>query len=129
MVRNQWRPAYHQAVDLALRRNCTEIGVWMDWADYDYPLWVLLDQSERPYRISHVLVNNESGGLGFTRGSEPASVCTIVMTARREVPEPIRVIDVPLRPERPETITLHGRVFRPILQSDLMNIYGVEGAP
>ena len=33
---------YHQAVDLALRRNCTEIGVWMDWADYDYPLWVLL---------------------------------------------------------------------------------------
>jgi hypothetical protein len=129
MVRNQWRPAYHQAVDLALRRNCTEIGVWMDWADYDYPLWVLLDQSERPYRISHVLVNNESGGLGFTRGSEPASVCAIVMTARREVPEPIRVIDVPLRPERPETIALHGRVFRPILQSDLMNIYGVEGAP
>ena len=125
-VRKKLGSAYRQVVDLALRRDCTDIGLWTDWADYEYPLWVLLDQTGKRYRISHVLVNNESGGLGFTRGPARPSLCAIFMMARREVPEPIRVIDVPSGPERPETISLHGRVFHVVLQSDLMNVYGVQ---
>lgn len=124
--RKELGPVYHQAVDLTLRENCTDIGLWTDWADYEYPLWVLLDQTGRRYRISHVLVNNESGGLGFSRGPAPPSPCAIFMMARREVPEPIRVIDVPPRPERPEMITLHGRVFHPVLQSEIMNVYAEQ---
>lgn len=58
--RQELKHPYVEVVARADQLNCREIGFWSGAADWEYPLWVLANQSSHPSRIDSVFVNNES---------------------------------------------------------------------
>jgi 4-amino-4-deoxy-L-arabinose transferase-like glycosyltransferase len=67
---------YVATAELIRARSCTEIGLMLDWDQWEHPLWVLLPGSLRgDWRIEHVGVTNRSARLERQRpGSPPCAV-------------------------------------------------------
>jgi hypothetical protein len=51
---------YAEAVARAAQTNCREIALWSGADDWEYPLWVLANQSGGQIRIDHIFIGNES---------------------------------------------------------------------
>jgi hypothetical protein len=76
------KDGYERAVNFIARASqgqCTEVGVYMDSNDFEYPLWVLLQQQfGRPVSVEAVNVSNISR-LAAGNLSQPAP-CAIFVT-------------------------------------------------
>ncbi len=49
---------YVSAINEIADLNCHDIGIYMDFNHWDYPLWVIAEQKlSRPFRMEHVKIN------------------------------------------------------------------------
>jgi hypothetical protein len=69
---------YREATQAIRAAGCNRVGLSMNGADYEYPLWVLLqDAGSAPVRIEHVDVANVSRRL---QHGVPFTPCAIIST-------------------------------------------------
>ncbi len=55
---------YYGAAQVLTDLHCSEVGLDIDWEDYEYPLWVLLqEKTDERVRLAHVNVTNISQKL------------------------------------------------------------------
>ena len=72
---------YREAAAFLGHQDCANAGLVMGWDIYEYPFWPLLQRvSDRPVRMEHVLVENESAT--DVRPAEHTPVCAIVSVYR-----------------------------------------------
>jgi hypothetical protein len=101
---------YVAAAEVVDRAGCANVGLLVDWDDWEHPLWVLLSHPQRPTRrIEHVGVTNASARLWKSR---PIFVpCAIVGRS------------VPGR----GSIDLEGRSYSLYRQGDGLNVFLADG--
>jgi hypothetical protein len=62
-------PSYRAAADYIASTRCRQIGLWVDWNDWEYPLWALLRNRSLEVEIRHVQVENPSARMTRTERS------------------------------------------------------------
>jgi hypothetical protein len=54
---------YINAVNFIQSRQCYQLGLYLDKDDFEYPLWILLQNSDKPVNIQHINPANTSAIL------------------------------------------------------------------
>jgi len=97
--------AYVAAAELIRGRACTEVGLMLDWDQWEHPLWVLLPGSLRgERRLEHVGVANSSARLA--RLPPDAPPCALVVGG-----------------DRADPIEVEGRSYRMALRGDRLSVF------
>jgi hypothetical protein len=71
--------SYNSAASMISNQGCNNIGVIMNFGDYEYVLWMLLRKycGNRHFRLEHILVENESALENFRLAEfEPEIILT-----------------------------------------------------
>jgi hypothetical protein len=69
---------YEAIKEVLAEKECSEIGVSLRQNDWEYPLWVVLSESDRNIRIEHVLVENVSKAQWGLKRFSDFCPCAIV---------------------------------------------------
>ncbi len=72
------KPNYLQAVKIIDEQKCSQIGLTGSNVFYEYPLWVLLEQNQKPFIFKHILVNNISSKINETQLKDGFNPCVII---------------------------------------------------
>ena len=85
---------YTYAATLAQAKGCTEIGLWLEGNNYEYPLWILLNvvRTER-IRVEHIRVSNRSFMASRHGDANNFVPCALVVVAAVEKPSQITEAD------------------------------------
>ena len=75
-ARPSLREPYLRAVGWLRERDCRDVGLVIGGNEWEYPLWPLLGDADRPARIRHVNVANESR---FAPPADPSSAPCAVL--------------------------------------------------
>jgi hypothetical protein len=55
---------YLEAANFLSEKQCSQVGLVLGWMDFEYPIWVLLEENNQgPIHIEHVKVNNISAQI------------------------------------------------------------------
>jgi len=78
---------YTHAASLLRDRGCAQVGLWLGYDSWEYPLWILLKRDD--LRIEHIRVGNESARVSL-RGDEKSFVpCALVVMESNAAPDQI----------------------------------------
>ena len=101
---------YLAATDLLRGQGCADLGILLSWDDWEHPLWVLLaGMPDRPVRIEHVAVTNDSARLPYPRS--------------RSAPCALLVGSIPVE----DSIPLDGRSYARAWAGDGLSVFLTDG--
>jgi hypothetical protein len=55
--------AYEKQVEAVNDLQCNDIGLMTGIDDWEYPIWVMMEASDKHFHLEHIFVNNPSGSL------------------------------------------------------------------
>ena len=79
--------AYTEAVKLAQSQSCSDIGLYLEYMSFEYPLGFLLQQGQEKAKIRHVNVTNESSPQAKKSPYSNFQPCMIIAVTRKQEPE------------------------------------------
>lgn len=109
--RRELEAPYQEATDVISRMKCTDVGLLIGGDDWEYPLWVLLNEKMNgKIHIEHVNVMNVSKKIHQVRGNNEFTPCAIFN----------------LDPHPQSTISVTGRAYSKEWFSGTVNIFKVS---
>lgn len=89
-------PGYTGAANYVRSLECSEVGLVLEWDDWEYPFWLLLPEAgQGRVRLEHVAVENSSRRLNHR--PPPFIPCALIATANR-VSDPLMLGERQYRP-------------------------------
>ncbi|AOY79469.1 glycosyltransferase family 39 protein [Moorena producens JHB] len=105
--------AYLGASDILKSNKCTDIGLYLGDNDWEYPLWILLqEQTDLPVRIKHINVKNTSASKSEVSTNSEFIPCAIFSTK----PEPDKT-------NQAEEITYQNIIYPQAWSKDKVKIF------
>jgi len=78
---------YTHAASLLRKRGCAQVGLWLGYDSWEYPLWILLKRDD--LRIKHIRVSNESARVPLRGEAKNFVPCALVVMEPNEAPDQI----------------------------------------
>ena len=78
---------YQESVKIAQGRECSKIGLTGRNIRYEYPLWVLFQQSKNKVTIRHINVINQSAAIANQFPYKDYQPCTIISISKKQQKE------------------------------------------
>ncbi|NEQ17571.1 MAG: hypothetical protein F6K44_29140, partial [Moorea sp. SIO3E2] len=111
--RSRIQSGYLGAIDVLKSSKCTDIGLYLGDNDWEYPLWILLqEQTDSPVRIEHINVKNTSASKSELSTNSKFIPCGIFSTK----PEPDQT-------NQAEEITYQNRIYPQAWSKDKVKIF------
>ncbi|WP_424098949.1 glycosyltransferase family 39 protein [Moorena producens] len=111
--RSRIQSGYLGAIDVFKSSQCTDIGLYLGDNDWEYPLWILLqEQTDSPVRIKHINVKNTSASKSELSSNSKFIPCAIFSTK----PEPDKT-------NQAEEITYQKRSYTQAWSKDKVKIF------
>lgn len=102
-----YMPSYVRAVQEARESGCSEIGLLIGPDSWEYPIWTLLYQDKKPFRLEHINVDNIKNYSPSAYPLEKFSPCAILNDSFQS----------------PSTMTFDGRNFVKTRHLAYMGVY------
>jgi hypothetical protein len=91
ILRDSIREPYTQAITfIDKKQQCREIGLISGYEIAEYPLWILLEKSDKPFRLEHVNVTNASSVKSELSMFSSFNPC-VILTVENNLPEEVIV--------------------------------------
>ena len=91
ILRDSIREPYTQAITfIDKKQQSREIGLISGYEIAEYPLWILLEKSDKPFRLEHVNVTNESSVKSELPMFSSFNPC-VILTVEKNLPEEVIV--------------------------------------